>query len=77
MAFSFMRKSDDKRYKIVSIEGIKTFENNFNECLELKDKIVKNILRRFRLKKSIMIKEIIIMTYWKQQVLSYFYNVKT
>ena len=47
----FHAKSDDKRYKIVSIEGIKTFENNFNECLELKDKIVKNILEDLDYKK--------------------------
>lgn len=41
----FHAKNSDKRYKIVSIEGIKTFDNNFDECLKLKDKIVKDIVK--------------------------------
>jgi len=41
----FHAKNNDKRYKIVSIEGIKTFDNDFDKCLKLKDKIVKDILK--------------------------------
>ena len=41
----FHAKNNDKRYKIVSIEGIKTFDDDFDECLKLKDKIVKDILK--------------------------------
>lgn len=41
----FHVKQNDKRYKIVSIEGVKSFDNNFDECLKLKDKIVKDIVK--------------------------------
>ena len=42
----FHAKNNDKKYKIVAIEGMKAFENkNFNECLKLKDEIVKDILK--------------------------------
>jgi len=43
--FQFHAKNNDKRYIIASIEGIKTFENNFDECLKYKDRIVKDILK--------------------------------
>ena len=43
--FQFHAKNSDKRYKIVSIEGIKTFENDFEECLKLKDTVVEDILK--------------------------------
>ena len=42
----FHAKNNDKKYKIVAIEGMKAFEkNNFNECLKLKDEIVIDILK--------------------------------
>ena len=42
----FHVKNNDKKYKIVAIEGMKAFANkNFNECLRLKDEIVKDILK--------------------------------
>ena len=41
----FHAKSNDKRYKIVAIEGMKTFKNDFKKCLKLKDLIVKDILK--------------------------------
>ena len=39
----FHIKKNDKKYKIEAIEGMKAFEGNFNECLKLKDIIVKDI----------------------------------
>ena len=45
-AVQFHAKNNDKKYKIVAIEGMKAFANkNFNECLRLKDEIVKDILK--------------------------------
>ena len=41
----FHAKNKDKSYKIVAIEGMKSFDNDFNECLKLKDEIVKDLLK--------------------------------
>ena len=41
----FHVKNNDKRYKIAAIEGMKSFDDDFNKCLKLKDLIVKDILK--------------------------------
>ena len=47
-AVTFTLKSKDKDYKIYQLKGLMTYENKLNECLEEKDKILKefsNILK--------------------------------
>jgi len=41
----FHIKNSDKNYIIAAIEGMKSFDNDFNKCLKLKDLIVKDILK--------------------------------
>ena len=43
----FHIKKNDKKYLIAAIEGLKVFDDNFNDCLELKDLIVDDLKNNF------------------------------
>ena len=46
-AVQFHIKNNDKKYLIASIEGLKVFDDNFNDCLKLKGLIVDDLKNNF------------------------------
>ena len=46
-AVQFHIKNNDKKYLIASIEGLKVFDDNFNDCLKLKVLIVDDLKNNF------------------------------
>jgi hypothetical protein len=46
-AIQFHIKNNDKKYLIAAIEGLKVFDDNFNDCLKLKGLIVNDLKNNF------------------------------
>ena len=46
-------KTDDKKYKIYSIDGSTTYKNNINDCYKKKDEIEKELSEIFKDAKKI------------------------